>query len=187
MRSAADAAAEPAAERIEAPVVPVCLLGVMLGRCESVAAAVARRALFDLSQQLAADERLVGRGWAPDPLLGRADEGAAGSLVVAAPVLFLGSPANGNITGAYLPSGGGTDYFPRTVEDPDSARRGQQRRPGLNRSWTVCKARCSWGRVDAPRVSGGLCRPSPETERRDDRSADLRRRSGDRANLSAVR
>ena len=88
--SSADAAADPAAERVEAPVLSACLLCVVLRRCECGVAAVVRGALFDLSQQLVADERLVGRGRAPDPLVGWADEGAAGSFVVAAPDVVAG-------------------------------------------------------------------------------------------------
>ena len=48
---------------------------------------VAERAFLDLVEQFPVDDRLVGCGGTPDPLLAWPDDGAAGALVVPAQTL----------------------------------------------------------------------------------------------------
>src|SRR5581483_11915019 len=88
--SAAEAAVDAAAEGVEPSVAVARPLDVGLRGLEARLPVVAERALLDLVEQLALDDRFVRCGGAPDPLVAWPHDGSAGALVVAAPDVEAG-------------------------------------------------------------------------------------------------
>src|SRR6476620_69474 len=84
------ATADPAAKDVEPSRSPRFPAGVGLRLRARRAASVSLRPLLDSGEKLFADDRLMGRLRAPDPLLAGTQDGSASALVVATPDVVAG-------------------------------------------------------------------------------------------------